>query len=300
MHLTLARVSLRQLLPVLFFLLAAVPAGSIGVVLTNKAWDRELQTVQEQHLQLAHNLVEALERYAEDAEAVFQMIVMAKARVVEDLPTRKLEDLLRRLHFKYLCIVNANGRIERLIFSQTDRQITHVSTQLLEKLRVADADADYPPEFSDILLDRHDDPTIFLWQRLDGQRYALSAVKTDYFVRLQSAISFGQNGYAVIVDRSGQIIAHPNPQWRQHINNLSQTEPVRRMMAGETDVARFFSPHVQAEAIAGFTTMPKTGWGVMIPQPMSELQAHVSEVQRAVWLVISLALLVAALMPVSV
>ncbi len=301
MHLTLARVSLRQLLPVLFFLLAAVPAGSIGIVLTNKAWDRELQTVREQHLQLAHNMVEALVRYAEDVEAVFQMVVMAEARVIDALPARKLDDLLRRLHFKYVGIVNADGQVTRLIYPPAsqhpaDHQIAYVSAQLLEKLRVADADADHPPEFSDILPDHNDDPTIFLWLRLGEQRYALGALKTDYFVRLQSVISVGQNGYAVIVDRSGRLIAHPNPQWRRLMKSLSQTEPVRRMMSGETDVSHFFSPHVLAEAIAGFTTTPKTGWGVMIPQPLSELQAHVGQVQRTVWLVIGLALLCATLL----
>ncbi len=139
MHFTLARVSLRQLLPVLFFLLTAVPAGSIGVVLTNKSWDRELQTVREQHLQLAHNLVEALVRYAEDVEAVFQMVVMAEPHVIEGLPSRKLDDLLRRLHFKYIGIVKANGQIERLVFPSTDNQLQRVSTQLLERLRDADA-----------------------------------------------------------------------------------------------------------------------------------------------------------------
>ena len=56
MRIALSRPSLRQLLPVLFFLLAALPAGAIGVLLTNRAWDRELQTVHEQHLQLAQNL----------------------------------------------------------------------------------------------------------------------------------------------------------------------------------------------------------------------------------------------------
>ena len=62
MRVTLSRPSLRCLLPVLFFLLAAIPAASIGVLLTNSAWDRELQTVHEQHLQLARHLATALVR----------------------------------------------------------------------------------------------------------------------------------------------------------------------------------------------------------------------------------------------
>jgi len=35
-----ARLSLRPLLPVLFFLLAAMPAGAIGMLVTDRAWDR--------------------------------------------------------------------------------------------------------------------------------------------------------------------------------------------------------------------------------------------------------------------
>ena len=52
--------------------------------------------------------------------------------------------------------------------------------------------------------------------------------------------------------------------------------------------------------MAGFTMTPKTGWGVMIPQPVAELEARVDEVKRAVWSVICLALLAAALLSVFV
>ena len=62
MRTKLTRPSFVQLLPILFFLLAAIPAGAIGVWLTHSAWERELQTVQEQHLQIARNLVAALTR----------------------------------------------------------------------------------------------------------------------------------------------------------------------------------------------------------------------------------------------
>src|SRR5215212_5790374 len=80
------RPSFVQLLPILFFLLAAIPAGAMGILLTHSAWKRELQTVQEQHLQIARNLVAALARYAEDAEAAFQMTV---ANVATQQPVRR-------------------------------------------------------------------------------------------------------------------------------------------------------------------------------------------------------------------
>jgi hypothetical protein len=104
MHTKLTPPSFAQLLPILFFLLAAIPAGAIGVLLTHSAWERELQTVREQHLQIARNLVAALDRYADDVEAAFQMIV---ANMAAQQPVRRLSTLLSGLHFKHVCIVNA-------------------------------------------------------------------------------------------------------------------------------------------------------------------------------------------------
>ena len=231
MHTKLTRPSFVQLLPILFFLLAAIPAAAIGVLLTHSAWERELQTVQEQHLQIARNLVAALTRYAEDVEAAFQMTV---ANMAAQQPVRRLSTLLSSLHFKHVCIVNAQGQIEYFVAPDADLKMEPVPEPLLEKLR---AGATW-----EVLPDRAGEPTLFLLQPLDGERYALGALRTEYFVELQSAIAFGKKGHAAIVDRRGRAIAHPNPQWRTAMRDLSALEPVRRMMGGETGVTRFFLP----------------------------------------------------------
>lgn len=297
MSVTLSRPSLCNLLALLFFLITAIPVEIIGVLLTNKAWDRELQTVHEQHLQLARHLAEELARYAEDAEATFQLAVPS---LLHNRPVQELTIVLERLHFKYVCIVNSSGYVERLISPHLDLKIERVPAPLLEQFRTAAAGAVPAVVFSNVLPDRHGDSMVFLWKPLGDGRYALGALKTEYFVKLQSAVRFGRRGHAAIVDRSGHIIAHPDPQWRAMRKDMSQVAPVRRMMAGETGVLRFFSPAVQADMVAGFTTTPKTGWGVMIPQPISELEARIGQVKRAVWSVICIALLAAALLSVFV
>jgi PAS domain S-box-containing protein len=313
MRTKLTRPSFVQLLPILFFLLAAIPAGAIGVLLTHSAWERELQTVQEQHLQIARNLVAALTRYAEDVEAVFQMTV---ANMAAQQPVRHLSTLLSSLHFKHVCIVNAQGQVEHHVAPDADLKMESVPQPLLEKLRAGatwevligprgpfNAQALY---FRWLAIDdqsihnRAGEPTLFLLQPLDSERYALGALRTEYFIELQSAIAFGKQGHAAIVDRRGRIIAHPNAQWRTAMRDLSALEPVRRMMHGETGVTRFFSTALQEEVIAGFSTVPEVGWGVMIPQPLSELAAHVSRVKRAVWSVIGMALLCAGVLGVLV
>lgn len=289
MHTKLARPSLGQLLPVLFFLLAAIPAAAIGVLLTRNAWDRELQTVQEQHLQIARNLVAALTRYAQDVEAVFQMTV---ANMDEHQSIRRLSTLLSRLHFQHVCIIDSQGRVERFVAPDSDLKPGPFPVPLLEQLRAGST--------WEVFLSPAGEPRLYLLQPLSDERYAVGALHTTYFVELQSAIMFGQQGHAAIVDRRGRVIAHPNPHWRATMRDIAQLEPVRRMMDGETGVQRFFSPALQAEVIAGFSTVPGVGWGVMIPQPLAELEAHVGRVQRAVWLVIGIALLCSALLGVCV
>ncbi len=289
-----SRPSLRHLLPVLFFLLAAIPAGSIGILLTNRAWDREVQTIHDQHLQLAQHVASALDRYAEDVQAVFHL---ASANLSTNQPVSNLTTLLNRLHFKHVCVVDSTGKVERFISTTPDFRLERVSKTLLTQLRAGDdTEEEHPPPMSQVSPDSRNNPTIFLWHPLDKNRYALGALKTTYFHDLQSSIVFGKKGHAAIVDRDGRVIAHPKPQWQVKMQDLSELDPVSRMMAGETGVSWFFSPAVKAAMVAGFTTVPKTGWGVMVPQPLSELDAQVTQVKLAVWTVVGLALLCATVL----
>ncbi len=261
----------------------------MGILWTQSAWNRELQTVHDQHLQLANHLAEALSRYAEDVEAVFQLAV---ANLVPHQPVRELDTLLDRLHFKHICIVNELGEVEQVISPHANLRIERVSETLLNKLRAGDQVNDMP--LSNVLPDRKGRPTLYLWYAINSRQYALGALDTTYFIELQKAISFGESGHAAIVDRSGHIIAHPLASWQAEMKDISELDPIRRMIAGETGVSWFYSPALKADMVAGFTTVPKTGWGVMVPQPLSELRAHVGEVKRVVWLVVALILLASA------
>lgn len=278
------RPSLGYLLSVWFFFLAALPAGAIGILLTRSAWNRELHTVQEQHLQIARNLAGALTRYADDAEAAFTMAV---AHLAEHQAIQGLATLLGRLNFTYVSIVDRQGQVEDLVAPASDFRLAALPLSLIAQLQAGGA--------WEIVPDPLGQPTIFLFRPLENERYAIGALHTGYFTALQGTIAFGKRGHAVIVDRRGRVIAHPDPQWRATIRDLSGLEPVRHMMDGETGVIRFLSPALQAEVITGFSTVPTVGWGVMVPQPVAELAEHVGHIQRAVWVVIAIALGVAGL-----
>lgn len=121
----------------------------------------------------------------------------------------------------------------------------------------------------------------------------LAALSTEYFQQVQASIQFGQKGHAAIVDQTGKAIAHPLATWQKTAKDMSKLYPVQQMMARKTDVAQFYSPAVKADMIAGYSFVPETGWGVMIPQPLSELEAAVNHMRSMVLWISGLGLLLA-------
>ena len=286
-----SRPSLRHVLPLLFLLLAAIPAGAIGVLLTGQAWNREFRTVREQHLQLALNLASALTRYAADVSVTLQLV---SSHLESNQPVVALTSLLDRLHFSYICLAHRSGRVEHVAAPPTHLHLDRLPNAVIDTIQNGPAGTPSQPAFSPVLSNADGTPILVVSYAMGNDRFAIGVLKTDHFTTLQNAIRFGLKGHAVIVDRLGRILAHPNAQWRQSRHDVSELEPVRGMLAGKTGVAQFVAPQTQTRMIAGFTAAPPTGWGVMVPQPLAELEAPIARARRAIWSVIGVALLCSA------
>ncbi|MDH3603189.1 MAG: PAS domain S-box protein, partial [Candidatus Tectomicrobia bacterium] len=293
LQLNRSRPSLRHVLPLLFLLLAAIPAGAIGVLLTDQAWNREFRTVREQHLQLAINLAGALTRYAADVAVTLQLV---SSHLASNQPVVAFTSLLDRLHFSYVCLAHRSGRVEHVAAPNTHLRLDRLPNAVINTIQNGPAGTSSQPVFSPVFSHADGTPMLIVSYAMDNDRFAIGVLKTHHFTTLQSAIRFGLQGHAVIVDRLGRILAHPHTQWRQSRRDVSELEPVRGMLAGKTGVAQFVAPQTQTKMIAGFTAAPHTGWGVMVPQPLTELEAPIAQARRAIWSVIGVALLCSAVL----
>ncbi len=278
----------RYLLAVAFISVAIIPVLFLSAWFQRTALDNEMSAVREKHLLLASNMTAALERYAKDVEATFGMM----SRVaVSDLPLDSVTDLARQLGFRHFCLIDDGGRIERQLNLNGDSP-SRLPPDVLTQVRSL---ADGRRLFGPVAADAAGRPTIYLVRRLADGHIAFARISTDYFVRLQQAITFGRKGHAAIVDHQGNLLAHPNPDWHLERKNIAKVEPVRRMMLAQTGVATFYSPAMQRDMVSGFTSVPRVGWGVMVPQPIEELEERAYAVQRTA-LGVMLAGLVAAAM----
>ncbi|MCP4294937.1 MAG: HAMP domain-containing protein, partial [Proteobacteria bacterium] len=123
--------------------------------------------------------------------------------------------------------------------------------------------------------------------------FALSPLKTDFIALTQKSIAFGEKGHSMIVDQYGRVIAHPNAKWQATSKDASKLSIVQLMITGNTGVAEFYSPPMKADMIAGYTNVPETGWGVMVPQPVQELVDNVSLITAQAYIVSGFSILLA-------
>ncbi len=282
--------SLRTILTAAFILVSVIPLGLWAAWVSTTALEREEKSVESRHLLLARNISGALSRYAADAVSVFEMAI---ATPISFEGRADLQTLLGSMSFRILCIVDVSSEQISSFVAVGDNAVTIPS---LDKLI---AKAEQKPEttiFSPVIRNSRGKPAIYLLHSDGKGTVAIGELSTDYIRNFQNAVNFGFKGHGAVVDNTGSIIGHPRADWVDEIKNLSKIEPVKRIIAGETGVSTFYSPAIDANMIAGFTVVPETGWGVMIPQPFSELEASAHEVRQTAYWVVGAGAAIAALL----
>lgn len=244
--------------------------------------NREFAEVKDRHLLIARNLGFALERYHQDAVAAFESVSASLSSGTE-MPG--MTRLLRRLDM--LCVLNVdstNGEIlEKLEVDPSGKQ-SRLPADLLSDLKSIVVRG--RTTFTGVRADAKGRNVIFM-VRDHGSYLSIGQISTSYFVSLGRSIAFGIKGHAAIVDQSGNVLAHPLADWVANRKNIAKVSAVERMMNGDTGIERFYSPAMKGDMIAGLTSVPGPGWGVMVPQPVSEIYDKVYANQASVFLAIA-------------
>ncbi len=255
------------------------------------ALDRQITGVKDKNLVIARNVGAALERYTLDLKNAFEL--MAGSNLTGTAPG-DVRQFLTSLNFVHFCFADIEtGRI--IASLETDR---FECPSIISEKRFNRFKALLKPGetvFSPVMKDPRDRPVFYLLRAHDDV-LTVAAVLTTYVVEQGKAVSFGVLGHAAIVDSAGQVIAHPLDDWQQQIKDLSAVDPVKRMLAGETGTSQFFSPALNADMVTGFTGVSTPGWGVMVPQPVSEIRQEAEVIQRSAALVGVVGLLAAGLL----
>lgn len=279
-------IGIRSLLFISLFLIAAIPVSILSVWVERSAIEKEILAVSEKHLIVAKNLSIALSRYVTDVELFFGIFAD------ESTPFRFFEgydERLEKLHLKYIVTLGAGDEVLAKINAAPGQNIKLPNKGLLDHLRGVANAAGGAVTISGIK-QFLGSPHFFVLKALSPGKLALAPLAPTYVIKVQKAIAFGKRGHSMIVDHQGRVVAHPNSEWQATSKNAAKLSVVKKMITGNTGVMQFYSPPMKADMISGYTYVPETGWGVMVPQPMSELIERARDVQ-AVALVIAASLI---------
>ncbi len=275
----LPRIRLKYLLFISFTLIASLPVLILAGWVQESALDKEISSVKEKHLLVARNLIGDLERYVLDVESSLKLISnnMLNGRKVDGIPEH-----LDSLFLRYVRITDAQGNIKKQVTAlskiKKDQFSPETLTILLPIMKTAHSKMG-KVIYSDMVRTGENETTFYLVKAVENDQYVIAALTTTHILQVQKTISFGRRGHVAIVDRTGRAIAHPVPAWVKSSKDMSFLPPVKQMMQGNTGVSKFFTPAMQADMVAGYTVVPTTGWGVMVPQPFEELEERANDVR---------------------
>ena len=281
--------SIRGLLFVGSLTICLIPLGLVIAWVTQNAINNQFDAVKEKHLIVAKNLSSALSRYARDASSVFDLFSQLST---EELTSAAVVRAAESFHYRVFTALDADDNVIKSAAFDGSLANAHFDKELVSNLRREASKTRGKISFTGVKA-YEGKPHLWIVRLTNNDELHLGLMRTNYLIKTQKAIQFGERGHSMIVDQFGRVIAHPNAQWEETSKDASKLSVVQKMMSGETGVSQFYSPPMQADMIAGHTSVPETGWGVMVPQPVQELYDAAQGFQKIAFVIAFVGFLIA-------
>ncbi len=266
---------IRDAFLIAFCVLAVTPLMLFWAWPHSIAMQAELDEVHERHYLMARNLATTLQRYHRDVLSTFGHVA---ADITHSDNVGGLKPILANLNIRRLCVVDPwTGATLKSVEGAGGGCPESLPKPLLTTLKSSVKEGG--TAMTGVMTVGGSDPTIFV-VRHDGDHLVVADMSNAFFTQVAGEITFGKNGRAILVDGSGRSLAHPNADWARTSRDLSNNTVVNRIQQGQFGVARYFSRDLNTEMVVGYDVVPGVGWGVMIAQPLEELQAAARSIRE--------------------
>jgi len=266
--------------------IAILPVGLLAFHLNKTAWENGWREIHEKHQLLAENLALPIQIYVDDHFSALSLLSETIKPSITDSKqlTSILSTTVRKLKgFASLAYVDKQGKMRAYEVADSLNSESIADNIFATEacyLFVQQTEKQYISGIKRSPFDSK--PTIIMGMPVFDQQENFSGVllgelQISLINKLRQQVKFGQGGHSAIVDQNGRVIAHPNPKWVLEMKDLSAWPIVQAMMAGKQGVTEFYSSFRKEDMVAGFASVAGTGWGIMVPQPKSEVAAQVSE-----------------------
>lgn len=266
-------VGLQTLLLCFFTGVATIPVLFLGAWVYHSAHSAREQSVAEKHQLLARTISDELAGYADDLETLFEERSQGEPQPFSE----EGKTLLRSKNVQMLAFIE---QTQNLYCMGDGSWLPREGISALDEQKKLAQQQPGTTYISPVFINQHNTPTFYLLRVNNVRKLVIAAISTEHFMNIQQRIDFGESGHAAIVDQNGRVLAHPLSAWERNARKLSALKPIEQMQERGEGVARFYSPALKDEMIAGYAVVPEVGWGVMIPQRYREIQAQALETKK--------------------
>lgn len=284
---------LRVILTIVFCFSAIAPLAIFWLWPHSQAYENEIESVREKHLIIAQNLSNSLDRYYIDLSSTFEFLV---GNVNLNKKTDQYNSLFEKINLNHFCIVNfTTGKVEKSIQYTAPKCPDYVPEERFKWMQEQVDGNDKQVIVTGVMKTPSVGNVIYALYKSDNRLF-IGSFSTAYISKLASQITIGQKGHAIVIDQYGNAISHPLKQWEDERHNMNDLNIVQKMLAGHSGIDTFYSAALKEDMVAGYSKTKVAGWGVLVPQPLSELKNKANEIRKTALTVMAIGFLIAVVL----
>jgi signal transduction histidine kinase len=253
--------------------------------------------------EMAQGAAFKIQQFVQDIEQTLRASTQTQDIVTSGLTEPYKFELLKLLKvapaITELVALDANGReqlkVSRVRMLLSDDLRDRASAEAFQGARHGKA------FFSQVYFIRESEP--YMTVAVPIERFAgdvvgvlVAEVNLKYIWEVVSRIKVGKAGYAYVVSREGDLIAHPDISLVLQKRQVKQLSQVQTALAGVP--MRFVAqPNLAGQRVfAAFATIPELGWAVLLERPAAEAYAplYASILRTGILLLVGLGMAVLA------
>lgn len=292
------KVKLGTKITILFIVIVMLSVGFSGIlsaVSQENIIENQLDYSTQQYASsLAQNIDSFLQSKGQLLEA------LAGISDVQDLNTEKQRDILKAANtvyteFAVMFITDLNG----LQISKSDDSET---SDLSDRDYFKQVISEQKTVFSDVLISKSTGkPSVVLATPIKDDTGKLVAVlgatlDLSKLEEYRAGITIGETGYAFITDAKGVVLAHADQSLVDEEKNVSDMEITQKALSGAIGTMAY--TYNNEEIFGAYTSVPSTGWAIVVRQSYSEAYAEVFNVIFDVIIVAAIILIIATIISI--
>jgi len=257
--------------------LMAVPLIVFGLISINSNTNMIEEYTYQENLEMSEALATEVDNMLTSSENILN--VAAGSESLKAMNVEDMDEVLKE-------VVDSSQYIANVyVMDQSGMQVFKTTGELGSR-----SDRGYfqtaikgEPTFSDVIISRSRGVPIVVHAtpiERNGEVVGVLGASIDLGIlsTLAAETKPGETGYGFIVDQEGKTIAHPDKEVVMENKDVSHLKPVQNVMQGNSGNALY--TYQGDEKLSSYTSVDKTGWGVVVQLTSSEA---FSEVNSTIW-----------------